>query len=384
MNAKKQLSLMVIGLSAMTTLSVVGATTGTLAWYAYNTRVTIAYQGTSVSRTEQLQVGLVDEYSSTFGWHLSDGYISEHKLTKQVVSATKNIVWAPAGGGLAAAVIAEFVKNSSNLNNDLSPLSSRGYNENGTFKLYSKLKDSNDITAHDNSADALNALFVFVPFAFKVSSNSGTSLTGKNIWITDVETKAVTAGKNTDKGVRTYFENVNASSAFLLNPSSTSLTAGSTRIAGVLDLNGDGYYDYDPDNNKEIVYGQYADAELTNGHITWAAPAESEVVVDANNVGSTTPSTFVAKHKEGVLAADYTNLQYTTAFYDTLNTVKPTVNELTGLYDEDSGKPVATTDSNGIGYTNLTIYLEGWDFAVTNSIIETKFNLGIQFQINKI
>lgn len=389
MNAKRQLSLMLLGLSLMTGLSVVGSTVGTLAWYAYNTKVTAAYQGTSVAKTEQLQVGLVDDYSAEYGWHLSDSYIASHSLTKEVVSATRHIVWAHAGAGLAAQVIEEFVKNSAYENNSLSPLSSRGYEEDGTFNLYNQIQKSTTIDYHDNPVVAtFKREYVQIPFAFKVTSQTGVVQADRNVWITDVETKALTAGKKTDKAIRAFFENVSTNKSFLLNPSSTSLAAGSTRIAGVLDLNGDGWYDYDLNTNKEIVYGQYDDDELTNGHISWSdtpyVPGEPYEVDDVNNVGDNTPSTFVAKHKEGVYVADYTNLEYTTAYYDTLNTIKPVLDNATGQYVEDSGKPVATTNSSGIGFTNLTIYLEGWDFATVNSIIDTQFNFGIQFQINRI
>ena len=46
------LSLSAIGL----TISFTGVISGTTAWYAYATRASLSYGGTSVSNTEQLQI----------------------------------------------------------------------------------------------------------------------------------------------------------------------------------------------------------------------------------------------------------------------------------------------------------------------------------------
>ena len=48
------LSLSAIGL----TISFTGVISGTRAWYAYATRASLSYGGTSVANTEQLQIGL--------------------------------------------------------------------------------------------------------------------------------------------------------------------------------------------------------------------------------------------------------------------------------------------------------------------------------------
>ena len=51
-----KLLLGVLGLA--TFASLVGTVSGTLAWYAYSTRATISYSGTSVNNTVQLQIGI--------------------------------------------------------------------------------------------------------------------------------------------------------------------------------------------------------------------------------------------------------------------------------------------------------------------------------------
>ena len=60
MKSSKRSSLFLVGAALTTFLAFVGTTTGTLAWYAYSTRVSLSYTGTSVSATEQLQIGIND------------------------------------------------------------------------------------------------------------------------------------------------------------------------------------------------------------------------------------------------------------------------------------------------------------------------------------
>ena len=47
-----------VGIGLLTFAGFVGSISGSLAWWAYSTRVSAAYQGTSVTTTEQLQIGL--------------------------------------------------------------------------------------------------------------------------------------------------------------------------------------------------------------------------------------------------------------------------------------------------------------------------------------
>ena len=50
-----------------------------------------------------------------------------------------------------------------------------------------------------------------------------------------------------------------------------------------------------------------------------------------------------------------------------------------------NGKPIAITDSTSkIGYSTLTIYLEGWDHSVIDQAIGYQFNLGITFEIDRV
>ena len=62
------ISFMSIGLVA----AFAGTISGSIAWYAYSTRVAITYSGTSVAESIQLQIGLVSEQDFTVDDHGDD------------------------------------------------------------------------------------------------------------------------------------------------------------------------------------------------------------------------------------------------------------------------------------------------------------------------
>ena len=70
------LSLSAIGL----TISFTGVISGTTAWYAYATRASLSYGGTSVSNTEQLQIGLKIE---------EENFSSQAKLDSFIFSGSR-------------------------------------------------------------------------------------------------------------------------------------------------------------------------------------------------------------------------------------------------------------------------------------------------------
>ena len=54
----------------------------------------------------------------------------------------------------------------------------------------------------------------------------------------------------------------------------------------------------------------------------------------------------------------------------------------------DLGIPIANTGTNadnyGIGYSTMTIFIEGWDHTVIDKAVGYSFNLGLRFEINRI
>ena len=353
-------------------MALLGSTTGTLAWYIYVTKATLAYKGTSVRRSEQLEIGLIDNA----GW-FTEQKLQEFHLTRADMDG-KSIVFTPAGTRLEPEVIQFYLEHTSYATNRISPVTSRKFEINGDLTLYKALTSHYEINTDPAAYDS----YVKIPFAFRALNSNNEAIPHENIWVTAMET-ASSVGYDTHKGIRTYFENVNKSTHFLVNPSSLEESADprQNRVAGVLDLDGDGYFDYD-DDHKEIVYGDYDKTKIVYSSSEYVTPPSGAPLDDVNDTKTSVASTFVAKHAEGVYTVDKSSLANATYYakYDTLATVRPD-DDGTGRFS--NGKPVAYTNDNGVGYTNLTVYLEGWDHAVVDRIINTEFDLGIQFEIDR-
>ena len=348
-------------------VALVGTTTGTLAWYAYVTRVTLTYTGTSVSKSERLQVGLVDDSE-----YFDEEALEYFDLSREQVGA-HSLVFSKPGAGLNGTIISAYLSHTSFASNTVSPVTSRGIEIDGDLTLYDCLTSHYSL----NEDEANPNRYVKIPFAFRVIDANDLTIPNQHVWVTAMEATS-SANVNTHHGLRAYFENINENKSFLVNPSSRENTAGATRVAGVLDLDNDGFYD--SDHGKEIVYGDFDPDSVSYSDVPYPLDEEHAPIVDVNGVGNLTPSTFVAKHKQGVYVADISNIDADFALYDTLTTIKP---DDSGSGEFSGGKPVTYTNQNGIGYCDLSVYLEGWDFAVVDRIIGTKFNLGIQFEIKK-
>ena len=370
MRTSSKTFLISVSLSAMVSVLLLGSTAGALAWYNYVTRATTVYKGTSINRSEQLQAGIIDEYNY---FKLSD--LNRLNLVKEHID-DHDIVFAAPGSGLTSDAISHYLSKAGYAQNKLPPVTSRNRAANDELDLYKSLTSKYSL----NTDPASTSDYVFVPFAFKVLDGNDAAVVNQQIWVTALEAVS-SGGVDTHKGIRTYFENVTAGTHFLVNPSSEegASDARKTKVAGSLDLDADGFYDYDLSTSREIIYGDY-DHESAAYSASKYVASETDVPVDVNGAGSTTASTFVAKHRDGIYTIDMDALDPKYAYYETLATIRPIEGE-GGVFS--GGKPVAVTNSNGIGYTNLTVYLEGWDFAVIDRIINTSFNLGIQFEVDR-
>lgn len=382
MKSNKRTSLFLVGMSLVTFVAFVGSTTGTLAWYAYSTRVSMSYTGTSVSATEQLQIGI----------HDPSGYITDEMVSTNHYErdTTNNIVWAPAGVGFTSAVITEYLSNrgcstaminGTTYANCLTPVTSKERALNSTTAL--SLFAAPEAGRVENGVAANSKYYSVIPFAFRVVDGNNNYLGEKSVWISDA--KAITAGTaRIHESLRIFARDPNATSrTYLFNPSSEN--SGSNVVAGMLDLDGDGYYDKEYNNSEdkyyEIIYGKgsytgypvYSDNPL----------AADSGMDDINNTSASEANTFYAKHEAGTYTTTYAGLTMAEAYYYGYSNMRPTVNTTTGAFE--GGKPVTITDATTkIGYSTLTIYLEGWDHSVIDQAIGYQFNLGLTFEIDRV
>ena len=374
----------IVTLTTMLVGGIASSVMGTLSWYAYNTRAIVSFTGTSVRRTVQLEVGIVDDYG-----YYSDEEIETYNLTKDTTTDGHTIIWNHSSSGFTSEVIGAYLSSSPYAVNRLSPvttLSTTGVDT--SITLYEAPESSKEcgedhVTRAEDTKD-----YVRLPFAFKILNAQQQAVAGQSIWITDT---VCSAERNVEKAIR-VFVHANAdddldsyTGSYLYRPgSTTSDLPGETVVAGRLDLDGDGYYDYNYQNMQQYFYGDF---DNENPQLSYGEPyAESSGYVDANDTGDTgdVGTTFYARNYVGTKEPSKVGVTFNTAHYVTKNAVYPTTNAVTGEFE--NGRPVCTTPAttSKVGYCILTIFVEGWDHAIIDSAAGTSFNLGLQFEINRV
>lgn len=390
---KKLTIKLVFGFMGLATLaSMVGAISGTVAWYAYVTRATMSYSGTSVNSTKQLQIGIKSDIAVTF----PNGTIT----VDLPYGDGGHYYFMNPGAMLPASVISAYLDAKGYTTTTLEPVSSYTYATGDAINL------RNAPTANKPFETRTNAeitKYVEIPFALRILESdllTPTYVSSKPIYLTDAQAQAASSGDGeVYKAIRMFIDRSNGSD-FILNP--TSKTDGQTKVAGVLDISGDDLFDYINDMSSpyygcECLYGDFdlpgsptpgTDAYVNAYKSLLSEPLQATSgLVDIN--GSTVTdhrTTFTAKHYEGIKY--FNNLNSITPHYAQYlgtNTVYPKPNAQGEL---ENNYAVCVTANNTqdnrycIGEFNIKIYLEGWDFNVVDEELEHSFNLGLTFEIN--
>ncbi len=400
-------------LGLATFASLVGTVSGTLAWYTYSSRATVSYSGTSVSNTVQLQIGIasptkvlsVEQIREVI---MNDEAIPDDEKDDQIAiyenmfgefwSVAEEVKWnndsnyyyfAPIGSGLSSPFINAYLKSNGYATNKLAAVTSGAYSRGDNFSL----KVSPNPDPLHNSILAKQSYYAYIPFVFRVvrynvtDTDTNKYVADSELWLTDAQ---VRASSNEDgavyNAVRMYVDrSSDYEDDFILSPSATN--KGSTTVAGLLDLTGDHYYDYDAYDN-EIIYGEYE--SISGIQSSYAGPNE---IADINGTGKTGEDydTFTARHREGINYYDnYNNCAFKKAEFESLSSVSPIKDEITGiLRNKDDSHPTsvcktAGVESHYLGRVDFTIYLEGWDHSVIDEELEHFFDLGLTFEINKL
>ncbi len=391
-----------VGISLLSLAAFVGSLSGSLAWWAYSTRVSVSYQGTSVTTSEQLQIGLkVSKVNATKATAIVNALETLGlEEDEDIADDDFRYVFSQAGGGLPAQAIKTYLETQGIYSyNELAPVTSKSYAAGDELHLYETL-----IYQHlDNTEVANKHKYTYIPFVFRILKLNAITgedkyADGRKIYLSKVkvELNAANADSKIGEGLRVYFDNggTTATDRFILNPSSTKTGSDAkTAVFGALDLNADFAYDTYPNGHakagQEIIYGEY-DNEPTN-FFTAPEPTqlsnlngvELEEGFDLTRIEENR-TTFLAAHKEGVTALmDYTGITKRYAEYKTLADIKPDDTQA----ELDGGQPLCVTGDetgNYLAELDATIWLEGWDHAVVDNAISHKFNLGLQFQIDLV
>ena len=402
-----------MGFGALVFAGFAGAISGSLAWWAYSTRASVAYQGTSINSSEQLQIGLKTTID-----------MSHYEMTTDEDNYPGYYFCDP-GAGLPADAIAHYLSTQGTYaTNELQPITAGSFPKEGAvdplaLDLRNPLVSGNP--EHGRTAD--EDKYVRIPLAFRVlrynNSSTPTFTNGENIWLSDAVVEASVQEENSEvhKAIRMYTsgsvvtdvdrtdpENpvfTYEAAKRLINPSDDSEDQGQTAVAGILDISGSGYYDsYDKGGKSYcVVYGETnktpQELEELQNHDDedhHQSPSAHSGLIDFNQVFSPNQvlndeqhkSTFVSKYYKGTYHPKHLaeiSPKYQT--FDTLGTVKPDDNDDDGRLVGD--KPLcATKGQYAIADLDLTIWLEGWDHHVIDKENQHHFNLGLQFQISRL
>lgn len=372
------------GITILAVVSLVGAVTSTLSWYSYNSKNIVSFHGTSIISNKQLQVGLLTDLD------LSEyGFVTEEVLKPGCVAPEddipgsdehnavyEKIAWTAPGEGLTVQQVNAYLILMDYASSYLQPVTSGRFStgQDEEVLIYNSPYDYNP----NDPEEAPIGKYSKLPVCFRVvSQDSGVKkyYANKPIWISDATVNGGSnSGFNVADGVRVNFKSDNDIN-YILNPNSKS--DGKTAVAGLLDLVADGYYDTDRFTDKEVIYGDYI------GEPNYYYIEEDSDNVDINNTGKDDPYIFYSKHHAGKYVIDnYDDLDIGVQEYKCLKSVGPQVDPISGQFT--GGMPVAITQDNCIGYSTISVWIEGWDLAVVNDIWNLDFSLGLTFEINRI
>lgn len=400
---KKIASRLIFGFLGLTTLgSMVGAISGTVAWYAYVTRATMSYSGTSVNSTKQLQIGIKSPVAVTF----PTGTISE---TLPVLDGTGGYYYFMSpGASLPASVISAYLEANHYATTTLEPVSTYTYANDGSAINLRNSPTTNKPFQTRTAAEITK--YVEIPFALRVLESdliTPTYVKNKPVYITDADAQAASSSDgDVYKAIRLFIDRKDGLDDFLFNPSSEE--DGQTKVAGILDISGDDLFDYVNDMSSpyfgcECLYGDYTLNGKAPGEDGFQANYlaaltsgldETSGFINANQSDvddGTKRTTFTAKHYEHIDYFDLPTLKANGtfvpayAYYYGTNTVYPHVNDYGDLEGDYAVCVTANnTDNNRycIGEFNIKVFIEGWDFNVIDEELAHSFNLGLTFEIN--
>ena len=395
-----------LGLS--TFASLVGTVSGTLAWYAYSARALVSYSGTSVSSALQLQIGLasLNRIAKNPGNPLSDRFwevMHEEDFTYHNDENGEDYYcyFADIGVGLDPEVLQYYGKNNGYASDAMMPITSGYYDPddpNCTFGLYKSpnaLHHTQDIVSEKENYINLN--FIFRAYKANASGEDIYADPGDKIWLVDAVShpNSLRDGE-VYKSIRLFVDRLDSVGGdFIVSPMSA--TSGETKVGGILDLTNDQYYDYEYRNDiadfGEVLYGDYViDSGISPNRYNGADVFHDVYdLFESDDPATFEQSCFTSKHRNGIRY--YENLDgctFKSASYLCMDDVRPDRNPVTGeMRNFDDRNPThvcVTGDANhhNVGFVNMTLWLEGWDFHAIDDYQMHKFDFGLTFEINKI
>lgn len=319
-------------------MSIFGVGIGTFCWYEYQSHANATYNGTAVNGDGKIDIGLISPRQL-------NGFAAKHHLSEDTSSLPgKFIYWTYEGESFDSNAILDYADKLGYASNRISATSSSKYQDGDVFHVYG----APTYMADSEFSYARASTYTHIALAFKTTTKSGITLKSSD----------VNCENSLKEAVRIHFQQGNdASSGFIYNPSS--LEDGQDAVGGILNLNqaSDRFYDFDPSQGKEHIYGQCASVTYDGSRY------QAEEPIDEKDINC-----FVSNHMQGLYVP----------------TITPEYANYHGNSSVIGSKILTVCEPNRIGQLETDIYVEGWDKACVEQNISGKYNLKLEFTYKEI
>ena len=327
-------------------MSLTASTCGTFAWFTYATRAGVIFDGVTIG-AGTLQVGFVSKYKLPS--------YETYYLEEDLSIANKYIYWV--NGNMNSSMINYVLSQNGYATTTMNAVSSGFYAKGDSdFSLYSA--PAMNVNSVDIEASKRSYVHLELVFRYEDDLEPGIYIPDTDIYLSGANVTSLT---NIHNAVRIFSSDINGNKYHLINP--TQDDDGSNKVGGILDLDGDGYFDSHESGGDafETFYGEFEGDPVYQN-----SPLESD-----SSLPEEERTTFDSRHRAGVFAANMNQTTPKKAEYEGFSKFK---NKQTS---------VSVTDSkhNNYAYLNLDIFLEGWDFAVIEAEKNNPFNLDLKFEV---
>lgn len=338
-------------------LSLAAIVCGTFAYYSYAARTGLEkqYHGTTVGDTGSLQAGLVSDVrlENFLEYDLAED-------TRTLADEGKFIYWCKEK--IEAKTISYVVSSNGYATTILNPVTTGEFDHEtadfNDFKLFETPTYKVNYSTLSNISLAEKSFYSRLNFVFRYEDidHIGEYLPNYDVFLYSCSLESTHEEHDIYKAARFFFRN--GYECYLINP--TSSVDGETAVGGILDLNADGFYDYDG-AGYEFVYGE------TNSY-----SYNLDVTAEDGNIPWEETNTFVSNHKKNVHAINAETFEAKNAKYMSIDRFTSRAKSLT------------TTDPtyHNLGRFDLFIYYEGWDVHVIDSEGGYGFNLDLAFGVS--
>ena len=347
-----------ISLAIFFNILLAGSVCGTFAWYTYATRTGFdkQYHGVTIGDTGELEVGVLSLIELP---NYIDYNLTEDKTT--LADENKIIYWCE--NIIEPTTLNYILYNNGSATNTMIPVTT-GSNDilnPDDFHLFEAPKPLHDYSL-DNSSYADSNNYVYLPLVFRFKDFDDDLneyyVSEKEIYFTkcDVETSQDSPGKEVYKAIRLFAHN--EANGFIINP--TAGENGNDSVGGILDLNNDGFYDYDS-SGYEHVYGESESFAFN-----------SVVTQNDGTLPSNERTTFVANHKKGKFALNEETYIPKVVSYNCMKSFS------------NKSEPITVTDENyhNLAVLDLYVYAEGWDLHIIDEEDGSGFNMELKFEVS--